>query len=317
MKKAIYLLLTPAYASIGDQAIAWAEERWLAAQYPDHILCVLDEEQTLRCLPDILAESPPDTLFFLQGGGNLGTLYPAVEARRRQVIQVLGARPAVLFPQSVWFESEEAARQSAETYSRPNLTLFARERCSLALMERWYPRANVSLRPDIVCSLYPAVRRRDQPRTRVLVSLRADRESAFPRQRDALLRALRRAWPEAEEYKMYHGGTVGPDQREALVEQTVQTFHTARLIVTDRLHGVIFAAVTGTPCVALPNAYHKNRENYGTWLYGVNYIAFCPDANPEKVAALAQQVIAIAETEKTQLMKTGWEIHAAHESDPS
>ena len=76
MEKAIYLLLTPAYASIGDQAIAWAEERWLAAQYPDHILCVLDEEQTLRCLPGILAESPPDTLFFFTGGREPGHPVP-------------------------------------------------------------------------------------------------------------------------------------------------------------------------------------------------------------------------------------------------
>ena len=317
MEKTIYLLLTPAYASIGDQAIAWAEERWLAARYPDRRLCVLDEEQTLRCLPGILAESPPDTLFFLQGGGNLGTLYPAVEERRRQVIRTLGTRPAVLFPQSVWFENEEAARQSAETYSRPNLTLFAREKGSLSLMERWYPRAKVCLRPDIVYSLWPTVRRRDLPRTRVLVSLRADKESAFPDRRQALLEKLRVVWPEMEEYKMYRGGTVGPEQRAALVEQTVQTFNTARLIVTDRLHGVIFAAVTGTPCVALPNAYYKNRENYGAWLRGVNYIAFCPDADPEQVAVLAQQVTAVAEEEKTQLMKTGWEIHAAHESNPS
>ena len=98
MEKAIYLLLTPAYASIGDQAIAWAEERWLAAQYPDHILCVLDEEQTLRCLPGILAESPPDTLFFLQGGGNLGTLYPAVEARRRAISECWGRVPQCFSP---------------------------------------------------------------------------------------------------------------------------------------------------------------------------------------------------------------------------
>lgn len=317
MEKSIYLLLTPAYASIGDQAIAWAEERWLAARYPGRRLCVLDEDQTLRRLPGILAESTPDDLFFLQGGGNLGTLYPAVEERRRQVIRSLGARPAVLFPQSVWFEREEAARQSAEIYSRPNLTLFAREQGSLTLMEQWYPRAKVSLRPDIVYSLYPVARRRDLPRTRVLVSLRADKESASLDRRQALLEGLRAAWPEMEEYKMYRGGTVEPEQRAALVEQTVQTFHKARLIVTDRLHGVIFAAITGTPCVVLPNAYHKNQKNYDAWLRGMNYIAFCPDADAERVTALAQRVTAVAETEKTELMKTGWEIHAAHESNPS
>lgn len=310
----VFLLLTPGYASVGDQAIAWAEERWLAARYPGCRLCVLEEQQTLARLPALLADASPEDRFYLQGGGNLGSLYPAVEERRRQVLQALGDRPAVLFPQSAWFSGDEEARRSAAFYSRPGLTLFAREKGSFDLMRRWYPRAEVLLRPDIVCSLAPAAHRLPARRTRVLVSLRADRESAFPRRREALLQGLRRVWPDLEEYRMYRGPVFEASRRPALMDETLRLFRSTRLIITDRLHGILLVAVTGTPCVALPNAYHKNRDCCA-WLAGVNFIAFCPDPTLPAILQLAGAVTAIPGREKSSLPKTGWEYDDP--SDPS
>ena len=37
-------------------------------------------------------------------------------------------------------------------------------------------------------------------------------------------------------------------------------------VLTDRLHGMIFGIITGTPCVVIDNKNHKISEVYNSWL---------------------------------------------------
>ncbi len=51
-------------------------------------------------------------------------------------------------------------------------------------------------------------------------------------------------------------------------------FSSAEFVITDRLHGMIFCAVTATPCIALDNVSHKVRDGY-EWLSYLPYLNFC------------------------------------------
>lgn len=53
-------------------------------------------------------------------------------------------------------------------------------------------------------------------------------------------------------------------------------FKSSELIITDRLHGMIFAAITSTPCIAVSNYNHKIKAQYN-WIKHLNYIRFCED----------------------------------------
>lgn len=44
-------------------------------------------------------------------------------------------------------------------------------------------------------------------------------------------------------------------------------------MITDRLHGMIFAAITSTPCIALRNSNHKIEYSY-EWFKDCGYIKF-------------------------------------------
>lgn len=48
----------------------------------------------------------------------------------------------------------------------------------------------------------------------------------------------------------------------------------SQIVITDRLHGMIFAAITETPCVVFGNFNHKISESY-KWLKELKYISFC------------------------------------------
>ncbi len=66
---------------------------------------------------------------------------------------------------------------------------------------------------------------------------------------------------------------VTEENRMELVSSKMNDFAGAELVITDRLHGMIFSALTETPCIVLPNAYYKVKGQY-RWLSHLPYIYF-------------------------------------------
>ncbi|WP_423202829.1 polysaccharide pyruvyl transferase family protein [Morganella morganii] len=54
-------------------------------------------------------------------------------------------------------------------------------------------------------------------------------------------------------------------------------FSNSKLVVTDRLHGMIFAFITNTPCLVIRNSNHKIEETYKNWISNFNYIKLIND----------------------------------------
>jgi exopolysaccharide biosynthesis predicted pyruvyltransferase EpsI len=46
------------------------------------------------------------------------------------------------------------------------------------------------------------------------------------------------------------------------------------LIITDRLHGMIFSIITGTRCIVFGNNYHKVVSSYYSWFKDLEYVTF-------------------------------------------
>lgn len=55
------------------------------------------------------------------------------------------------------------------------------------------------------------------------------------------------------------------DQRNSELNRKLSQFQTSKLVITDRLHGMLFAAITGTPCIALDNVSKKVSGAYN-WI---------------------------------------------------
>ena len=66
-------------------------------------------------------------------------------------------------------------------------------------------------------------------------------------------------------------------RREGLKEFFDQ-LRRAEIVVTDRLHGMIFCALTGVPCIALDNSYRKVSGAYD-WLKPLEYIHYIKDVS--------------------------------------
>lgn len=76
-------------------------------------------------------------------------------------------------------------------------------------------------------------------------------------------------------------------EREYLLEEKLNEFASSELVITDRMHGMVFAAITGTPCIALSNYNHKLKGEF-EWLEHLGYIKYAK--NLEEVLKLIDEI---------------------------
>ena len=61
-------------------------------------------------------------------------------------------------------------------------------------------------------------------------------------------------------------------------------------MITDRLHGMIFAAITQTPCIVLDSLSHKLRGCY-EWLKDLDYILFADSV--DEIPAMMEKLMSV------------------------
>ena len=64
-----------------------------------------------------------------------------------------------------------------------------------------------------------------------------------------------------------------------VVQEKLNQFASAKFVVTDRLHCMIFCTLVGTPCIAMDNSSKKVKGVYEKWLKDLDYIVFCENEN--------------------------------------
>ena len=265
--------------NIGDHAIAVAEMQLLSEQKDPFIACAGDGVKALSCL---MKYATPDDVIYLHGGGNMGTSYIYEEGYRCDIISTMKRNKIVLFPQTMSYGDTELDRQllrhSRRVYSRhPDLHLIARERVSYERMKEAYPDTDVRLTPDIVLSMSGNDSGSFSSRRGVLLCLRNDAEQSLDKENFSTLEEIVETVGEGYSYTDTVAGAeyipVSFEQGARFVFAKFEEFRGARLVITDRLHGMIFSAVTGTPCIALNNANGKVGFEY-EWLKSLPYIRF-------------------------------------------
>ena len=129
----------------------------------------------------------------------------------------------------------------------------------------------IFLLPDLVLTLEF---NRSTNRKEILVVLRKDKEKIIDREN--ILRQIK--LENARETTTVINKNISLKRREFVFGEKIEEFLNARLVITDRLHAMIFAAITGTPCVALDNKSKKVSGVY-EWIKNLEYVKFCNSIN--------------------------------------
>ena len=278
----VWLFGTPEHNNMGDQCIAMESVRYLQTIFPQVEVAEASEEQLLGKDYGQIDEIPSGQPVFLIGGGNFGTIWPGPEAIREEAIRRLKSHPVIILPQSIFFsddaEGQKALAQAKEIYQGVNVLLCCRDKVSWEFAKKHF-HCKTLLVPDI------AMWERQKPRLPLkrfggMTLLRGDKERKLTDADIIQIEALLAKKFQSVEIgdTMFAGGKVTKENRNAEIERLLRQIASAECVVTDRLHGMILCAITETPCVVLPNGYHKVAACY-EWLKEINYISMIQDVD--------------------------------------
>ena len=274
-KKKCLVMLAADYGNLGDVAITYAQEKFLREQLPGYEIVDVPISSTLLDLNAWRDVCTTDDIITVVGGGNMTDLYFDIELLRQMAIEAFPNNRVILFPQTMFFSETPAGRymrkRAKKVYSgHNNLTISSRERLSFLAMKEMIP--NSLFMPDIVMTLderEPAVERKG-----ITLCLRQDKESKVT---DDFKSELEEEL--LKNHKLTHYDThIGRDRltlkdREEELHKIWSQFRSSEWVVTDRLHGMIFAFITGTPCIVLPNNNYKIEGCY-SWIKECGYIHY-------------------------------------------
>lgn len=260
----IILFGTPAHGNLGDQAIAISEMDFLRK---------ISKERNIVEIPMPLFKvyretirsyiNPKDTII-ISGGGWMGNLWIHNEITIRQIIMDYSDNRIVIFPQTLYYTNDEYGNKViAETKDvfckHKDLILSVRDARSYECAEREFElkgEKELLFCPDMVVygTLAQKMRFSSEDKS-ALICLRDDIEKKADT--DNIKNIFSKAGYSIRENTTVLNRLIPLKKRLCAVQEKIAEFQSASIVVTDRLHAMLFATLAGTPCIAFDNATGK------------------------------------------------------------
>lgn len=254
--KKIFLIGTPWYGNLGDHAITLGEKFIIKENFPDHKIIDIPYNIYFSKLSKIFRfKIAPSDMIYLQGGGNLGSLYSQEENLRRDVIKKYKRNKIIVMPVSIFFHNNNFGKseleKSSKIYNSHNkLTIISRDEVSFNFARKYFYKVNNILAPDAVTSLDGVLSDIDVNRKGVQIFLRKDIEKILS---DDIINKIKFHLNKYDIQYNISDTTVPYEVREKQRKKEVFSrlimARKARLVITDRYHGLIFSVITHTPVI--------------------------------------------------------------------
>lgn len=281
-EKIIYLMAAPDYGNLGDHAIAIAEKKVLHEIFPEHKLIEIDCGTYNNCEEDLKRIISDKSMILITGGGFLGDLWMNMEGIVRSVISNYPDNKIIILPQSLYFRNKSGVEyeNTCRIYrSHRNLKMILRERFSFEEAHKILSEDKTFLLPDMALYLEESMPPHE-PGKHVLLCMREDKERILSDEKQKMIHDFfsERGWQISESSNITENFST--DQRDSRVMARLKEFHDADLVITDRLHGMIFSVLAGTPCIAFNNLSRKVEGVYSEWLKdNINYVRIIHSAD--------------------------------------
>lgn len=276
--KKIFIFLAADYGNLGDVAITYAQTKLLKDLYPLYEIVDVPISKTLFYLDYYKKISTKEDIITITGGGNMGDLYDDIEFLRQLVVREFPNNKIIVFPQTIDFSKSFYGKISLnwakKVYNKhKDLILLAREEISYKLMKDNFPNALVYLTPDIVMTLNKTDFSKEN-RHGITLCLRNDQEIKIPLDfKEKLKDFLSSKYKELPNITDTHinKANLSLQERELELYKIWNVLGKSKLVVTDRLHGMIFCYITKTPVIVLPNNNHKITSCF-EWIKDCGYV---------------------------------------------
>ncbi len=295
--RTFYIFGGPVHGNLGDHAIMEEEKLFVKYFFPEY-----DCEELLMpfyhthkaFLKEYLNEND---IVCVSGGGWMGDLWFHNEVAIREIIDMFPNNQIVIFPQTLYYSNDlngnNILNDTINHFAKhKNLLLCVRDLNSLNLVKSRFVFSGISSYhycPDMV--LFGGL---EKPKVKIVkminLCIRDDCESVYSESNISLNSII------PEDYLINRVDTVVPhrvklkDRRSEIVNSW-ELFSKASLTVTDRLHGMLFSYINGTPCIALDN---KTGKVFGVekWIDDKGMV-FCASSLDEISKSIITKMLAI------------------------
>lgn len=282
-KTAFVCVESPVHNNMGDQALGFARSEYIQkiGINKKQIIDISTPDRMNYC--DYIKNSVKDSdVILLRGGGFFGTLWEDGFIVILDFIKMYPNNKIILFPQSVHFDNTIRGKELLELSKkiigdRKNLYLFARDFSSFELFKKFYSNVKVYVTPDTVFSYKPTFKN-NAKNNEILICLRNDKEKKLDdfqiKKLYNIIQAKNLTVKKQDTCINYHFKDI--EEREEKLYELWKTFHESQLVITDRLHGMIFSVITETPCIVFDNVDSKISNAY-KWIDNLKYVKFLND----------------------------------------
>lgn len=274
--KIAVIVATPEHGNLGDQAIVKAEKRVLVLNgFNEQAIVEIRNSDYLRFGEKLITKIKTGDLIVIDGGGNLGSLWKNEDDKITKIVSEYPNNKIIVFPQTVFYDdgiaSKKRLSKNYEVYKKnKNLLVCLRDKNSYDFFQKNFDGINCVLVPDVVLSLdnlnYDFVRKG------ALVCLRDDIEKTLDENAKQDIKSiLKKKGYEIKETSTLVDYPVVIGNREEELNKKWSEFASSEIVITDRLHAMVFSAITSTPCVALDNKSNKVSGCY-EWIKENGYV---------------------------------------------
>lgn len=305
----VILFLAPDYGNIGDQMIQSAEVDFIKEIYEDKVNVIqIRVSETYTYLKSIRKQLKETDVICLVGGGSFGDLYPKAYFGRNFLVKYFNNHKIVQFPQSLIFTDTDYGRALLNKSisilgEHKDLTMSGRESKSYSEMKALFKKNNVLNNPDIVFFYKGKIDKYfnldvNEKKYDVMFTIREDDEKKISNDKIASLKELVRSegLSTIDKDSTINAEIYRYENNDFYMREHMKMASESKVIVTDRLHGMIFAYLVGTPCVVLPNTNHKISGTFDDWLSRSTNIKFVDDFDVHQVKLLIDSLTGVTDT---------------------
>lgn len=258
-KKKLLLIGTPVHGNLGDHVIAEEEKAFFNKFFNEFVLFEIQMPFYHVLKSKIPKKVNRKDIIVISGGGWMGDLWIDNEEVIRDIVCRFPENQVIIMPQTAFYSDSDKGKQEKEKTIRilkkhNNLTLFVRDKQSYSIFYR--SGLSVYLEPDM--ALYGSEKTFycEKPVKRdTIVCLRNDREKNI--NENDLIDKLKESGLQVTTLSTVLNKRIRIKERKEEINELWSRMAKANVVITDRLHAMIFAVLNGTPAVVLDNKTGK------------------------------------------------------------
>jgi len=297
LNESIIFMLACDYNNIGDALIRESQIQFLE-RYSSRKVYAINYGDTFKYLKDIKKRATEKTIIALTGGGDTDDRYTGIE--------ISGNRCKIIgFPQTIDYSNSNRGRyyknKTMRAYAQnKNFIFTSREKKTYGAAKKLFSN-KILLTPDIVFS-HRQINNPLNKREGIGLLLRKDEEiNPISKKIPSLLKTLNENGVKIDSSDM----TVSAFNKRNIkkyIKVKIEFAKTKKLVITDRLHGMILCYITNTPCIVFPSCNHKIIETYNNWLNGnQNFIYLVNEKNISSFQRKAKELLSLKNVIKKPL----------------